>query len=482
MLYKLKRFFIAIPLGIAHFFVRLYHGIINLILKIGRNFKEIGRQFAHGNLSVKLSFFFMGFGCLANRQIIKGLIYLLIEVAFILFIVFFGAAYIGKLGTLGTVAMGEVIGPDGMPVFTEIDNSFKILLYGLLSIMVCVFFLIVYFASIKSSYKAYELKASGAEIPKFRKELMSLLNEKYHTTMLTLPAIGVLLFTVLPLILMILIAFTNFDNAHQPPGNLFSWVGFENFANMLNMNGQMGQTFVKLFGWTIIWAVFATFTNYIFGMLLAILINKKGIRLKKMWRTIFVITVAVPQFVTLMLMSKVLADEGIVNALLQRWGWISTPIPFLSNPMYAKITVIVVNMWIGIPYTMLITTGILMNIPADLYESARIDGASPVKMFMRITLPYMLFVTGPYLITQFMGNINNFNVIFLLTGGGPNGTDLFQAGHTDLLVTWLYKLTVNLSDYNAASTIGIMIFMICSVLSLITYNNSSAVKKEEEFQ
>ncbi|MHB8962736.1 MAG: carbohydrate ABC transporter permease, partial [Saccharofermentanales bacterium] len=279
---------------------------------------------------------------------------------------------------------------------------------------------------------------------------------------------------------MILIAFTNYDKFHQPPGTLFTWVGLQNFKNIFYSDPIQSKTFSGIFNWTITWAFFATFSNYILGMVLALMINKKGIKLNKMWRTIFIVTIAVPQFVSLMLMSRLLADLGAMNVLLGYLGL--GPVQFLTNALYARITVIVVNIWVGIPYTMLITTGILMNIPADLYESARIDGASVIKTFTKITLPYMLFVTTPYLITQFVGNINNFNVIYLLTGGGPLSLDYYQAGKTDLLVTWLYKLTVNQQDYNLASTIGIFIFVISATLSLIVYNLSSSAKKEDSFQ
>ena len=145
--------------------------------------------------------------------------------------------------------------------------------------------------------------------------------------------------------------------------------------------------------------------------------------------------------------------------------------------------IIVINLWIGIPYSVLSNTGILMNIPGDLYESARIDGASPLKMYAKITLPYMLFVTGPYLLTQFTGNLNNFNVIFLLTKGQPQSMDLTGgAGYTDLLVTWLYKMTVDDTNYKMASVIGIMVFVVTAVVSLVVYNILPSVKDEEGFQ
>ena len=152
------------------------------------------------------------------------------------------------------------------------------------------------------------------------------------------------------------------------------------------------------------------------------------------------------------------------------------------NAILPRFSVLMVNLWIGVPYTMLITTGVLMNIPKDLFEAAKLDGASPVKLFARITLPYVLFVTGPYLIQQFIGNINNFNIIYLLTGGGPSVPEYHIAGKTDLLITWLYKLTIEQNDYNLGSVIGIYTFVACAAFSLLAYSRTSAVKNEEDFQ
>ena len=160
------------------------------------------------------------------------------------------------------------------------------------------------------------------------------------------------------------------------------------------------------------------------------------------------------------------------------------PIRFLMDPTIAKVTVVVVNLWVGVPFTVLSCTGILLNIPEDLYEAARIDGANPYRMFVNITLPYMMFVMTPSLITTFVGNINNFNIIYLLTGGGPNldPAMITSAGQTDLLITWLYDLTVNEQSYDMASVIGILIFIICAVFSLIFYSRSKSLKNEEDFQ
>ena len=216
------------------------------------------------------------------------------------------------------------------------------------------------------------------------------------------------------------------------------------------------------------------------------MINKKGIKLKALWRTLFVITIAVPQFVSLLLMNQMLQTNGAINVLLsdisKMFGGGPVEIQFLnSTTLMARATVVIVNCWVGIPYTILSMSGILMNIPEDLYESARIDGASPVKTFTAITLPYMIFVTTPQLITQFVGNINNFNVIYLLTGGGPTTQDYYQAGRTDILVTWLFTLSMTSQDYGLAAAIGILVFIVCATISLIVYNNSKSMKDEEAF-
>ncbi len=283
---------------------------------------------------------------------------------------------------------------------------------------------------------------------------------------------------------MICIAFTNYDAQHQPPSNLFGWVGLENFKNLFSIGGAgFGGTFFTVLGWTLVWAFFATFLNYFLGIGVAILINKKGIKFKKLWRTILVMTIAIPQFVSLLYVYKMFANDGLVNAYLLKLGLIDSYIPFWSNVAIARVLIIVINLWVGIPPTMLMATGILMNIPEDLYESARIDGANSFQMFRSITLPYMLFVTGPYLLTAFTGNLNNFNVIFLLTQGNPLSMELTGgAGYTDLLITWLYKLTVNDTNYRMAAVIGIMVFVVTAVISLVVYRLLPSVRDEEGFQ
>jgi arabinogalactan oligomer/maltooligosaccharide transport system permease protein len=435
-------------------------------------FREL---FKKGGVPEKLSFLIMGAANLANKQVVKGLIFLVAQIGFITWFVINGYHALSMLQTLGTKKQGLVYDETmGIDILQAGDNSMLILLFGIAAILVCILLIVLYVINLKSARNIYELKQAGAKIPSLKDDLVSLVNERFHTTLMTIPLLGVLFFTILPLLYMISIAFTNYDHQHLPPKNLFTWVGFSNFANVIT--GNMASTFFPVLGWTLTWAVFATLTCFFFGIILALLINAKGIKYKKVWRTIFVITMAVPQFVSLLIMRNLLNDAGPVNTLLENWGLIDRAIPFLTDPFYAKISVIFVNMWIGIPATMLVSTGIIQNLDRDQIEAAEIDGASKFQIFRSITFPQILFVMTPALIQQFIGNINNFNVIFLLTGGGPTNSNFYGAGSTDLLVTWLYNLTVNKMDYNLASVIGILIFILSAVFSLTAYTRTNSYK------
>ncbi len=447
--------------------------------KLLANIKDIGTTFKEGDWKTRLSFLIFGFGPLMRGQIVIGAALLLCEVLFFLFMFGFGWEYLSKFSTLGTVATHK----EGR-VTVYGDNSFLILLFGLLAIIAVVLLLVIWRLNVAENQREEKMLREGKALRTNKAVLGSLLDSNFDKTLLALPCIGIFVFTVLPIIFMICVAFTNYDANHQAPSNLFTWVGLENFRNLTSFgtNG-FGPTFLSVLFWTLIWAFFATFLDYFLGMAVAILINKKGIRFKKLWRTILVVTIAVPQFVSLLYISKMFAADGLINGYLLKWGWIKEAIPFWTDPILARITILVINIWIGIPYMMLIATGLLMNIPADLYESASIDGASGFQMFRHITLPYMLFVTGPFLLTQFTGNLNNFNVIFLLNRGRPQSMNLAgNAGSTDLLVTWLYKMTINDTNYRMAAVIGIMVFLVTAVISLVVYNMLPSVKDEGGFQ
>lgn len=693
LLHNAAKFFRGIPgallglvMGILNFFKGIFVGI-------GKVLKDIVMTYIHGDWKTKVSYTVMGFGSLMRGQWLRGLLFFVFQTVFNLYLWFFGIGYVSKLPTLGTVATRTTA--EGATIYG--DNSFLIMLYGVLTFFFVLAFLYTWYVNIKQNRISEQILKSGKQLKSAKDDVASMLDNQFHKTLLALPVLGVTVFTILPIIFMILVAFTNYDKEHAPPIKLFTWVGMENFNTLLSteenplniaksvqpdgatvaltvtakngdifnmyvdaadvdkvdaaiattflpateypltleagegwmlelkkqsrgtsnlaltlpggsvlsfttnkaqleatnaaidmlkvegvsavmeaadaagvltltgadgnvitlevakiteksakdidaefawdMNGEritfvsstgdevalnvynvtqvqtpsMSRTFAQVLLWTLIWAFFATFLNYFLGMLVAIMINKKGIKFKKVWRTILVMTIAIPQFISLLYVSKMFAADGLINGMLMNffgegktldtfitnlvagneglttWAngikWMTEPLPFWTNATWAKVTIIGINVWIGIPYLMLIATGILMNIPADLYESARIDGANAFQTYMKITLPYMLFVTGPYLLTSFTGNINNFNVIFLLSGGKPTGMGLSgNAGSTDLLITWLYKMTVNDNNYKLAAVLGILVFVVCAVINLVVYNLIPSVKNEEDFQ
>jgi len=503
--YKLALFFCAIPgwlwggcLTIANFFKKCVLAIKDEIL-------DIGRTFAKGNWAVKLSFLIFGFGNLYYGQVLRGLLFLLFEVVFIGYmLVPSGGLYWLAKGnwfqtgaTIGTVQGGFVYDPIfDTDVWTPGDDSVKVMLYGLLTILFIGAFLCTWRMQLKQCQICMHITAQGKKVKSGKDDLRSLVDDQFHKTMLALPLTGILVFTVLPIIYMVLVAFTSYDAAHDGYSNLFSWVGLEHFNELLNFGrGGLGLAFGEILSWTLMWSFFATFTNYFLGMFVAILFNKKGIGLKKFWRTALVMTIAIPQFVSLLYVAKLFDSSGILGELLgkipsvQEFLRSNNYISLWDSPTVARILVIVINIWVGIPYVMLQATGILMNIPQDLYESSRVDGANAWQQYTKITLPYMLFVTGPALLTSFVGNLNNFNVIYLLTGGNPLNTEIGTAGgvsvgHTDLLITWLYKMALGSAEskYYMASVIGILLFVVCAVLSLIVYNVIPSTKNEEDFQ
>ena len=504
-LYKLKLFFLAIPgwfkgvgLAIVNFFVKCATAVKD-------EFVDIFTTFTKGNWAVKLSFLIFGFGNLFYGQILRGLLFLLFEVVFIgyMFIPSGGLYWLAKGQWFQT---GATVGTvQGQFVYNEIydtdtwiagDDSVKVMLYGLLTIIFIVAFIVTWRMQIKQCRICMDITASGKKIRSGKDDLRSLVDDEFHKTLLALPLAGILIFTVLPIIYMVLIAFTSYDAKHDGYSNLFSWVGLTNFNELTNFgNGGLGLAFGEILSWTLMWSLFATFTNYFLGMFVAIMINKKGIKLKKFWRTALVMTIAIPQFVSLLYVSKLFDSSGIIGELLGKIPFIAEYlktnhyISLWDSPTVARTLVILLNIWVGIPYVMLQATGILMNIPADLYESSRVDGASPFQQYVKITLPYMLFVTGPALLTSFVANLNNFNVIYLLSSGNPINTQIGSAGgvavgHTDLLITWLYKMALGSTEskYYTASVIGILIFLVCAVLSLIIYNVIPSTTNEEDYQ
>lgn len=436
---------------------------------------QYGRTFRAASPLIKVSmvvpFFVMGVAQFLQKQFVKGLLFLAIQGGYIAYMALTGVEDLIGLFTL------RVEG---------VQSNFCIV-YGLVCIFLTLTFLMVYVKSISVSVENAVAISRGERPARFRQEIADLAGKKFYQVLLLVPILGAVLFTILPLSFMILMAFTDYGTSGTLPiTNLkyLSWTGLQSFEQLFTLSANL-KAFVNVVSWSIIWTVFATLTCYFGGIFLALLINKPCFRHKTLFRSMFVVVMAVPQFVSLRVMYVMFHEHGPINALLTKsWGLVDAAIPFWQDPLYAKILIIVINMWVGIPYFMLLCSGLLMNIPKDLYEYAQTEGASKWYMFRKITFPHLLFMTTPLLISNFVSNINNFNVIWLLTGGGPMGQGTGgTAGATDILITWLFKLTMqNNPEYNLGAAIGILMFLISATLSLVVFRRSSAYNKEEEFQ
>lgn len=293
----------------------------------------------------------------------------------------------------------------------------------------------------------------------------------------------VVFFVLVPLVFSALVAFTNYSAPNNiPPNNTVDWVGFDNFAAMFGGNATWTAAFGRVAVWTLVWGILATVTCYFGGMIMAVVLHESKIKFASVFRTIFILPYAVPSVVSMLVWKNLLNGSfGVVNRTLMQWGLINSPIPWLSDPTMAKFVCVLINLWAGFPYFMMLTTGTMTAISEDVYEAARIDGASKFYIFKKITLPLVLYQTMPLIIMSFTHNINNFGVIFFLTGGDPVVADTTStsAGGTDILVTWIYNLTVNLLKYNYASVLAVMIFIVLAPFAIWQFRKTKSYKEGE---
>ena len=451
--------------------------------------QKFGHAWVHGDIFTKLSFLIWGLGYIGHGQLIKALLVTVVQGLGLYFLGTSGVPALKKFGTLGTVQMEMQFNPLTLKnEVNDYDNSFAILLLSVIAMVVIVSLIAAAMMVVISNFELQQQRAAGKKTNSFRQDVVVYLNEKFYVTLLTLPVLGVVVFTIVPLFILIAVAFTNYDQQHMPPASLFTWVGLANFAALFggqSLSLTFNYAFAKVLNWTLVWAFFATFTTFFGGVFLAMLINDKKTKCPKLWRTLFMITIAVPQFVTLLLVRNLFSDSGIFNTMMANAGVTDflkvigllgknmDHIPFLTDQHWAKFMIILINIWIGVPYQMLIATGVLMNIPRDMLEASVIDGASPLQSFIHIKLPYLLSVQGPALVTDFVKNVNNFNVIYLLTQDvyitKNQALASSSAKEVDLLVTWLFRLTQEQYNYKMAAVIGIMVFIICALFTLICF-------------
>lgn len=415
-------------------------------------------------LAVTLSVLFAGLGQLYNRSYIKGIVLILLELAFIVtFSDFIGLGLWG-IATLGTIP--------------RVDHSIFLLVYGLLSLIMLAVAALIYIVNIKDAKTQAEKIANGWRRPSLRKTL----KQAYMTSIpyiLTVPGFVMLIFVVIfPLMFAISLAFTNYDLYHSPPRHLVDWVGFDNFVRLVTVP-IWNQSFLNVLSWTLVWTVVSTTLQIALGLLLAVLVNDKRIRFKRLIRTILILPWAIPNFVTIMIFSALFNDQfGAINRQILSALHIA-PIPWLTDPLYTKIALISIQVWLGFPFLFALFTGVLQSIPHDVYEAADVDGGTRWQKFRHITLPHVLFATAPLLIIQYTSNFNNFNIIYLFNGGGPSVRGQ-TAGGTDILISWVYKLTFTTNNYNMAAAISLIIGVIVIAFAFFQFRRTRSFREERD--
>jgi arabinogalactan oligomer/maltooligosaccharide transport system permease protein len=363
------------------------------------------------------------------------------------------------------------------------DNSIFMLIDGVMLLAVLGIYLAVYLISVRSALKAWDESRITGRLPQSKNPFGELLNRAFPILGLAPAVVMIVFFVVVPLVFSVLVAFTNYSTPdHIPPNNTVDWVGMDNFVAMFGGEKSWTSALGRVSLWTLVWGALATFTCYFGGTILAVVLHESKIKIIPFFRMIFILPYAVPSVVSMLVWQHLLNGSfGTVNKTLIALGILQqgAVIPWLSSQWLAKFTCVLVNFWAGVPYFMLLVTGTLTAIPKDMYEASSIDGANKIQTFIKITLPLVLYQTMPLIIMSFTHNINNFGAIFFLTGGGPiiaDSTSTSAAG-TDILVTWIYKLTVTLMDYKYASVLAVMIFIVLAPFAIFNFRRTRSFKE-----
>ncbi len=418
---------------------------------------------------------FMGLShILYLKEWIKGALFASLEIIFL----FTLPSLFGKLRDMITLGSPT---PE-LPI-TQRDNSIYMLIDGIMALAVIFVFFVVYYISVRSavtSYKSYEATGKFSE----NKKIISQLADKGFSVIALAPSVLlVLIFVVVPLVFSACVAFTNYSSpSHIPPSNTVDWVGFDNFRDMFGGDAVWTSALGRVALWTVLWGILATATCYFGGLVIAAILNDKKIRFAPVFRGIFILPYAVPSIVSMLVWQNLLNGTfGTVNRTLMALGIIDSAIPWLGEVALARFVLVLVNLWAGFPYFMLLITGTMTSISPDVYEAASIDGATKLTAFRKITLPLVLYQTAPLIIMSFTHNINNFGAIYFLTSGRPvtGDTTLTSAGGTDIVVTWIYKLTVSLLKYNYASALAVLVFLVLAPVAIFNFIRTRSFKEGE---
>lgn len=404
-----------------------------------------------------------GLGQFYNRQYLKGSIFFILAAAFV--IAFWDFI---DIGLWGIFTLGEKL---------PRDNSIFLMVYGIISIFLLAIAAIVMIINLRDAYKNGEKRDMGQSLNTIRGQYRNLIDSGFPYLMLS-PGFFLLLFVViLPIIFVLLLAFTNYDLYHNWPAQLTDWIGLENFKQLFTMD-VWRRTFLSVFAWTIIWTLVATTLQIALGIFLAMLVNQKDLKGKAIIRTLLILPWAVPAFVTILIFSGMFNESfGAINTTILSALGVS-PIPWMTDAMWTRFALIMIQTWLGFPFIFVMVTGVLQAIPDELYEAATVDGASIFQKFRQITFPLVMFSIAPILITQYTFNFNNFNVIYLFNSGGPT-IEGQNAGGTDILISWIYDLTMSTQQYGMAAAITMIMSAVVIAIAIWQFRRTKSFQEED---
>ncbi len=297
-------------------------------------------------------------------------------------------------------------------------------------------------------------------------------NNKRAYTYLFPALISILCVTCVPIIYTVYISFTNYNMYHLTD---FDFVGLANYVTVLS--GSIKNVFFPVLGWTVCFAILSTAGSYALGLILAILLNNPHMKESKIYRAILIVPWALPSTIAILAWQGLLNEQyGGINNLLHAIG-IAQNIPWMTDATWARVGIIIVNVWLGFPYMMNVCLGGLQAISADYYEAAKMDGATRFQCFKTITLPMVTQLSIPLVISTFASNFNNFGNIYMITQGGPARVDNQFAGYTDILASTTYKMTTWSNRYELSATFSVLIFIIVGTFTLINMKCSGAFKE-----
>ncbi|GAB6089800.1 carbohydrate ABC transporter permease [Spirochaeta dissipatitropha] len=410
-----------------------------------------------------------GLAQLLNKQYIKAALFTVCT----LFIYSMAVPYaLGYGNYQGTGISGLISLAEGA---RRIDRSLIFMIEGVIAIFLMIISFGIGMISFLDAYRTEKGMIKGTRQKNWF-ETTATIEQEGFPLLVSTPALLIIMFIVLiPIATTILLSFTGMDPNNQAK---FPWVGIANYRMLFLGQGLAGSVFWLVLGWTIIWTLVASTLPIIVGFFLAVFVNHERVKFKGLFRTIYILPWAVPAFITIMFFAIMLSPTGaltqILSNLFNARVWVRTDV------LLSRITLILLQTWLGSSYVFLLFTGVLQAIPNDLYEAAQIDGATALQKLRRITVPIVLFQTAPLLVGQYTFNFNNFSIIWLFNEGGPYNPSVYGhlAGGTDILASYIFKLVMQNQYQSIGAAISIIVAVGLMFFAFLGFRNSKAFKEE----